>query len=403
MSGWQAWQSCLSCTGVSPWLEGFGVGENEQPGSGRRNVQDLSSRCRICTVGTEVSSWGRRAQMTMTYCAPGFLDGYLVLDVRDPDELGADSGVSRRFPSYNNAHRYHLRQPPPADRPEVLTRLAMHRAGDLLAGYVGDAFGTEVKVAGSGLQRYCVGVVLSGSMQLRLPNGQEVEADGRRGLVYRGEAGTHFLTEDGAARWNLWIEAQRVERTLEGLLGRVPQGVLSFAPELDFSVGGGASLKGLMDLLSREVARPGGLAANPLTLASVTDLIVQTMLLGLPHSQRDALERQRREAVVPGTLRRAEAFMRESADQPLTLAEVAAAAGCSLRALYAVFRRFRDTTPLAALQVIRLEEVRAALKQGRVGESVMAVARRHGFTNRSRLSATWLRRFGEPLPRDRDR
>lgn len=341
--------------------------------------------------------------MTMTHGAPDSLEGYLVLDVRDPDELGADSGVTRRFPSYNNAHRYHLRRPPPADRPEVLTRLAMRRAGDLLASYVGDAFGTAVEVAGPGLQRYCLSMVLSGSMQLGLPDGRTVEAGTGRGLAYRGEAGTRFLTEDGCARWNLWIEAQRLERALEGLLGRAPQEPLAFAPELDLRSGGGASLNGLLELLRREVARPDGLAADPLTLASMTDLVVQTMLLRLPHSQRDALERQRRETVVPGTLRRAEAFMRAGADQPLTLAEVAAAAGCSLRTLYATFRRFRETTPLAALQVIRLEEVRAALARAGAGESVMAVARRHGFTNRSRLSAAWTRRFGEPLPRDRDR
>ena len=386
------------------WLEAFGVGENERPGSDARYVQDLSSPVQNLYISGAASERGRQARMTMTYCTPRSLDGYLVLDVCDPDELGADSGVTRRFPSYNNAHRYSLRKPPPADRPEVLTRLAMHRAGDLLAGYVGDAFGTEVEVAGQGLQRYCLSVVLSGSMRLRLPTGQEVEADAGRGLVYRGEAGTRFLTEDGCSRWNLWIEAQRVERTLEGLLGRAPRGAaLAFAPELDLSVSGGASLRGLMDLLSREVGRPDGLAAHSLTLASVTDLVVQTMLLGLPHSQRDALERQRREAVVPGTLRRAEAFMRASADQAITLTGVAAAAGCSLRALYAAFRHFRDTTPLAALQVIRLEEVRAALARASEGESVMGVARRHGFTNRSRLAAAWLRRFGEPLPRDRDR
>jgi AraC-like DNA-binding protein len=363
-------------------------------------VQDLSSQCRICIICYRI--WPGKTAMTMTDSAPGLLDGYLVVDVRDPDELGADSSVSRRFPSNNNAHRYHLRRPPPVDRPEVLTRLAMRSAGDLLAGYVGDAFGTEVEVAGPGLQRYCLGAVLSGSMQLRLPAGQEAEASAGRGLVYRGEAGTHFLTENGCARWNLWIEAQRVDRALEGLLGRVPQGELTFAPELDLDVGAGASLKELIHLVSREVARPDGLAANSLTLASVTDLVVQTMLLGLPHSQRDALERQRREATVPGTLRRAEAFMHASADQPLTLSEVAVAAGCSLRALHAAFRHFRDTTPLAALHAIRLEEVRTALVRAGEGELVMAVARRYGFTNRSRLAVAWLRRFGEALPRDRD-
>jgi AraC-like DNA-binding protein len=40
----------------------------------------------------------------------------------------------------------------------------------------------------------------------------------------------------------------------------------------------------------------------------------------------------------------------------------AAAAGCSIRTLNAVFRQFRETTPLAALHTIRLEAVRAELK-----------------------------------------
>jgi hypothetical protein len=33
----------------------------------------------------------------------------------------------------------------------------------------------------------------------------------------------------------------------------------------------------------------------------------------------------------------------------------------------------------------------------------MAVARRYGFTTRSRLGVAWLRRFGEPLPWNRNR
>ena len=334
---------------------------------------------------------------------PWPLDGYLIFDVRDPDDLGSDSRVSSRFPSSNNAHRYRLRRPPPADRPAVLSRFAMRPAGDLLGAYVADTFGTEVEVTRPGVERYCVSSILSGMMQMRPPAGDAVDAGLGRGLIYRGEAGTRFLTGDGCARWNLWIEAPRLERGLEGLLGRASREPLVFAPGLDLGEGAGASLAGVTELLARELGRPDGLAANPVTLATCTDLLVQTMLLRVPHSLRDALDRRRREAVVPGTLRRAEAVMRAGAAQPLALAEVAAAAGCSLRALHAAFRRFRDCTPLAALQAIRLEELRAALQQAGEGERVMAVAGRYGFTNRSRLAAAWLRRFGEPLPRDRGR
>lgn len=77
------------------------------------------------------------------------------------------------------------------------------------------------------------------------------------------------------------------------------------------------------------------------------------------------------------------------------MSQVAAAAGCSVRTLEAVFRQFRDTTPLGALHGIRLEQVRRALSDGAADEPISAIALRHGFTNRSRFVAAFRRRFGE--------
>lgn len=334
---------------------------------------------------------------------PAPLDGYLIFDVHDPDELGADSAISRRFPSSNNAHRYRLIRPPPIGKAEVLTKLAMRPAGDLLAAYVGDTFGTEVEVIAPGARRYCLSVVLSEAMQMQLPGGSVTDAGAGRGLVYRGDPGVRFRTEDGCARWNLWVDATKLETALEGVLGQMPREPLSFAPILELDAGPGASLARLLELTARELAMPEGLAANPITRASLADLIMQTMLVGLPHSYRDALERKRRDRVAPATLRRAEAFMRAGVDRPLPLEEVAAAAGCSLRALHAAFRQFRDTTPLAALQAARLEAAHDALAQAGESERVMDVVRRYGFTNRSRLARAYERRFGTPLPQDRGR
>jgi transcriptional regulator GlxA family with amidase domain len=76
------------------------------------------------------------------------------------------------------------------------------------------------------------------------------------------------------------------------------------------------------------------------------------------------------------------------------MVEAAAAAGCSVRTLEAVFRQFRGTTPLGALHGIRLDQVRRTLVDGTTDEPVIAIARRHGFTNRSRFVAAYRRRFG---------
>ena len=55
--------------------------------------------------------------------------------------------------------------------------------------------------------------------------------------------------------------------------------------------------------------------------------------------------------------------MRTNAAAPIRMEDVAAAACCSVRTLGSVFRRFRDTTPLAAFHAIRLEQVHAELNR----------------------------------------
>ena len=97
----------------------------------------------------------------------------------------------------------------------------------------------------------------------------------------------------------------------------------------------------------------------------------------------------------PAGPRRAEEFMRANATVPIRMEDVAAAAGCSIRTLDAVFRRFRDTTPLAALHAIRLEQARAELSHGANSMSVVEIARSYGFTNAGRFAAEYRRRFGE--------
>ncbi|KQP15090.1 helix-turn-helix transcriptional regulator [Pseudorhodoferax sp. Leaf267] len=328
----------------------------------------------------------------------GLLQTFLVIDVHDPHELGADSGVSRRFPSNNNTHRYRLHRGLTArgapERGSWLTRLAMRPVGDLLAAYVADRHATDVEIVAPGFDRFCVSAILGQSLTLRTAAGEEVQAAGRRGLVLRGEPGTSFVSSDGNARFNLWVSAQRVETMLAALLGHVLVRPLVFAPCADLSAGPGASVLRLMTLFAHELAQSDGLAANPLALNSFTDLWVQTLLHGLPHNHQDALAARHHGGPVPRHIKRAEDFMQSHAAQPIALADIAAAAGCSLRTLHLAFRRFRDTTPLAALHAMRLDAVRALLESGGDQLRPAEVARLYGFSHPGRFKAAYLRRFG---------
>jgi transcriptional regulator GlxA family with amidase domain len=118
------------------------------------------------------------------------------------------------------------------------------------------------------------------------------------------------------------------------------------------------------------------------------------VLRGVPHNYMDRLD-NRRPSAVPAYVRRAEDFMRANADAPIRMDDVADAAGCSVRTLGAVFRQFRDTTPLTALHAIRLDHVHVELSGGLASGSTAEVGRRYGFTNPGRFITAYRRRFGE--------
>lgn len=143
-----------------------------------------------------------------------------------------------------------------------------------------------------------------------------------------------------------------------------------------------------------ELRDPDGLLTEPVARETFTALVLQTVLSRLRHNYSGRLERSV-DTAVPRHARRTEAFMRAFADQPITMPDVAAAASCGTATLYASFRRFRGTTPLAVLHSIRLELVREALKMADHSASITSIARRFGFANPSRFLAAYGKAFGK--------
>jgi AraC-like DNA-binding protein len=316
------------------------------------------------------------------------------VEVRDAGDLEPTSRLSGRLPKPNDAHRYVLRQPEhrAQRRGVLLARHTIHQVGELQLSRVSERFGTRVEIADPGLPYHCFTLPLRGRMHVAVPGASQPAAvGGNRGSIHGGQGGTAAVTSDGSARLNLWISRATVAAALATTLGETARAPLAFEPSLDWGGGCGPALRHLVLHLAAEVDRPGGIVSNPLALAAFTDLFAHSALAGLPHSYSARLARERT-AASPGTLLRAEAFLHAHAGEPLRMEQVAAAAGCSLRALQLAFRRFRDTTPWAALQEIRLERARDELARD---APVAAVAVRWGFSCGGRFAAAYRRRFGE--------
>jgi AraC-like DNA-binding protein len=134
---------------------------------------------------------------------------------------------------------------------------------------------------------------------------------------------------------------------------------------------------------------------HPLVRDRIASALVSTLLVSTPHNMQRAFEPAAR-SIAPFFVRRVEHFMEENVRQAIHLEDLAGVAGVSARALQLAFRRFRETTPMAYLRVLRLELARRELAQAaRNGSCVAAVANACGFGHLSRFAAEYKARFNE--------
>src|SRR5690606_17849051 len=119
----------------------------------------------------------------------------------------------------------------------------------------------------------------------------------------------------------------------------------------------------------------------------VQDVVMSSLLLTHPNNYRERLQRVG-SAAGPRYVRRAQEHARAHLDGPLSLADLAAAAGVSARALQAGFRESECCSPMTWVRDQRLDRVRAELAAAEPGDGtrVTDVALRWGFAHFGRFA-----------------
>ncbi|WP_445188007.1 helix-turn-helix domain-containing protein [Pseudonocardia sp. Cha107L01] len=137
-------------------------------------------------------------------------------------------------------------------------------------------------------------------------------------------------------------------------------------------------------------------AAQPLIRGNGARLLAATALATFPNTAVIAPSGRDRSDATSATVRRAVAFIEQHADADISLADIAAAANVSHRAVQFAFRRHRDTTPVAYLRAVRLDHVHRELLAADPGggDTVAQIAARWGFYNHSRFAAHYRHTFG---------
>jgi AraC-like DNA-binding protein len=146
----------------------------------------------------------------------------------------------------------------------------------------------------------------------------------------------------------------------------------------------------------RELAMERSTIIHPLVLAQTEMMLVSAVLAAFPNTALTATPRPESSGAGPAALRRAEAYIDAHAGEPITLADIAADAGVSARALQQGFAGHRGTTPMGYLRRVRLERAHRELQAADPtrGDTVGQIALNWGFAKSSRFAALYRGAYG---------
>lgn len=192
------------------------------------------------------------------------------------------------------------------------------------------------------------------------------------------------------------FSAAELHRMLGHMVDSDLKGSLRFTLGQDLRVKRMSAWLDVVRMVCDQIDGGHDLVTHPLAVRNLEQLLSSSFLLGSRHSCTELLHAQER-AIAPRNLRLALDYLQAHAAAPITVADVARAAGVGVRALQEAFRRHLDTTPTAYLRRLRLDGARRDLEAG--SSSVTDVALRWGFVHLSRFAAEYRRTFDES-PRD---
>lgn len=200
--------------------------------------------------------------------------------------------------------------------------------------------------------------------------------------------------EANAPQLALRIERDEMEHCLSQHLGYLPDQPLEFLPDLDLTSPAGSYFLQLLTMLIDSVAQSDHPIHQPILLKQFEALLINTLLYNQPHNLTKLLESPQHKPISPYYVKRTEEYMRAHAHEALTIEQLAEYAGVSVRTLFAGFRDFCGTSPMAYLRNIRLDKVHEELRS-QEHASVTDVAFRWGFAHLGRFAQEYKRRYGE--------
>lgn len=267
------------------------------------------------------------------------------------------------------------------------THLFLRQGQDMAYGRL--RYGAQVRIEPQPLDDfYLLQIPLRGQEQIHTPNACFSSTATLASVISPAQ---QFCMEHSHDADKLFVRIDRhgLERHFRDYFGQDPGALLQFHPRIDWGQPAGASLRRLLNWQFAEISENGSLFEHPRHIQHFEQTLAYALLALQAHNQAS----NRPATVLPHVIRRALEFMEQHLPHCIGIADVAQAAGISVRSLHVGFRNHLHTSPMAHLKNMRLEAARRQLCSDRA--SVTQVALACGFTHLGQFAADYRKRYGE--------
>ncbi|MBX9456733.1 MAG: helix-turn-helix domain-containing protein [Rhizobium sp.] len=254
------------------------------------------------------------------------------------------------------------------------------------------AYGSTVEIDPGELSRFfLLQLPITGSARVRCGTvAADVEA-GVRGSILSPTLGTRMIWNEGCEKLIILLHRDAVEAQFESLTHEKARAI-EFDTGVDLASPVGRAIWQHAELMLGAAERIDGVPDAYRVM--LRDGLATLLLSSLSSSASSAFSRPARLAS-PAAVRRAEDYMAAHAERAVSMAEIAAASGVSLRSLQDAYRKARGMTLGEGLLALRLDRFRAGLSEPGVAASVAEAAFAAGFGHLGRAAAAYRQRYGE--------
>ncbi len=235
---------------------------------------------------------------------------------------------------------------------------------------------------------------LSGQLQLSY-QGRDISFCHNSTYLIVSDEPIHYRYQENANHTRVIIDKQILNAYAQKLLHGQQEREFTLHPQLLCKTPEAASFRRYLEFISQELVRGGSLFNSPLIATEIQNTIF-SMLLSLSDHNYLPLEIQLEDACRPAYLRQARDYIEANLDQPVSLADITAAAGVHVTTLLNGFKQHYEISPMAYLKQKRLEAARRTLLASEpLTTSVTEVATQWGFFHLGRFARDYRQLFGE--------